>query len=433
MSTEAQSIVLFLLLFLSAFFSASETAFSSISELRLFHLLRRASSKQKTKALEHLLRDPNDFLTCLVIYNNLVNVGASSMATLLFLRLLPATLPSYATGLISTLVLTTLLLLIGEITPKNLAKNRPEAMAMAMVVPVWRLTRATHLVVRFFRGAAAQLVRPFGVEFFTRERTSLSKDQLVSIIEMGEERGTLSQEHGDMVRRILSLDEITAADIMVPRTDMKMIEMGTPLSDVVKFVAADGHTRYPVHHGARDNVIGVLYAKDLLSYMGGFREDVSLASFLRPVSYVPMTKPIGVLLREFQQERSHMAVVMDEYGGVAGIVTLEDILEEIVGEIEDEYDRHRHRPLIRRLSPTAAIVDGDAEIRAVNRTLDLDLPEDEATTIAGLILEKLGDIPEKGTTIRIGRAEIAIERASAREITAVHLTIHPEPGPEDLP
>ncbi len=433
MSAESQGIVLFFLLFLSSFFSASETALSSISELRVFHLIRRTPSKQKAKALEDLLRDPNDFLTCLVLYNNLVNVGASSLATLLFLRLLPPTLSPYLAGLISTLVLTTFLLLIGEITPKNLARNRSEAVTMAVIVPVWRLTRLSHLGVRFFRSVAAQLVRPFGVEFFRREKTPLSKDQLVSIIEMGEERGALSKEHGNMMRRILALDEITAEDIMVSRTDMKTISVDTPLADVVRFVVSDGHSRYPVYKDIQDNVIGLLHAKDLLPHFGEGRADVSLATLLRPVSYVPTTKPISALLREFQQERSHMAVVVDEYGGVAGIVTLEDILEEIVGEIEDEYDRRRPRPLIRRLSPTEAIVGGDAEVRTVNRTLGLDLPEDDAVTIAGLVLEKLGDIPETGTRIRIGRAELAIERATAREITAVRLSLHPEPPAEQGP
>jgi len=432
-TAESQSIILFVLLVLSFLCSASETALTAISELRVFHLLRKTPEKKKVKALEHLLREPNDLITFLLIGNNLVNAGAATLATFLFLRLLPTTFPSYATALVSTLVVTTLLLLIGEITPKNLARNRSEAVAMAVIVPVWRLTRASFFVVRFFRWAAAQLVRPFGVEFFDREKTPLSKDRLVSIIEMGEERGALSEERGIMMRRILALDEITAEDVMVSRTDTRTIAVETPIAEVVKFVVSDGHSRYPVYKDTQDNVIGLLHAKDLLPHFGECREDIALDTLLRPVSYVPTTKPISALLREFQQERSHMAVVVDEYGGVAGIVTLEDILEEIVGEIEDEYDRRRPRPLIRRLSPTEAIVGGDAEVRTVNRSLGADLPEDEAVTIAGLVLEHLGDIPDTGAKLRIGRAEISVEQATAREITAVRITLHPElPAGEGL-
>ncbi|MCR4391686.1 MAG: hemolysin family protein [Candidatus Acetothermia bacterium] len=430
-TTGSRSILLIFLLLLSAFFSGAETALTSLPDPRVRHLLTHARSRRQAKALEHLLREPNDLITCLLIFNNLVNVGAAALATLVFLQLLPAALPTYASGLITTFVMTALLLVIGEITPKNLAKNRPEAVALAVVVPVWGLTRISRPVVRAMRAVSRGLVRPLGEEFLVREKTPLSKEQLLSLIEAGEERGAISPQHGEMMERILALDEITAEDVMVPRMDMKAIEVGTPLPEVLKFVVADGHSRFPVYRGVRDHVIGVLHAKDLLAYLGDCQADVSLTNILRPVSYVPTTKPISALLRQFQQERSHMAVVVDEYGGVAGIVTLEDILEEIVGEIEDEYDRRRSRPLIRRLSATEALVDGDAEIRTINRTLELDLPEEEAVTIAGLILEKLGDIPEKGTRLTIGRADITVESASEREITSVRLTILPEPAPEE--
>ncbi len=430
MSPESQVLLLLLLLILlllSAFFSAAETALTSVPELRLRYLQRRTTARKKAKALEQLLREPNDFLTCLLVFNNLVNVAASSVATLMFLRLLPAGLPDFVYGLVSTLVLTTFLLVIGEITPKNLARNRPEAVTMAVVGMVWTLTRTTLPLIRFFRQLSAKLVQPLGVEFFARERTPLTRDQFLSFIETGQERGLLSPEHAEMMRRILLLGEITAEDIMVPRTEVKALEVRTPLAEAVKFVLADGHSRYPVYDGTLDNVIGILHAKDLIPY-GECQTPVPLQNLVRPVSFVPTTKPIGMLLREFQRERAHMAMVVDEYGGLVGLVTLEDILEEIVGEIEDEYDRRRPRPLVRRLSPQEALVDGDAELRTVNRTLGLDLPEGEAVTLAGLVLEQLGDIPDKGTQVRIGRAEITVEDASAREIKLLRVRILPEPA-----
>ncbi len=421
--------MLIILLTLSAFFSGSETAITSISEFRLKHLLEREKDRRRAKALQHLLSEPNDLITCLLVWNNLVNVGASALATLLFLRLLPAGLPAYVSGLVTTFVMTALLLLFGEITPKNLAKNRAEAVALKVLVPVWQLTRFTFPVVRALRALSHGMLRPFGEELLSREGTPLSEDQLITFIEEGEERGIIPVQDGEMMKRILTLDEITAEEVMVPRTEMQAIEAETPLQEVLRFVVEDGHSRYPVYEGNRDNVIGILYVKDLLRTVVNGGQETPLRELLRPAYYTPTTKPVNVLLREFQRERVHMAVVVDEYGGVAGIVTLEDILEEIVGEIEDEYDRPRSRQLIRRISATEAVVDGDAEVRLVNRTLGLELPEDEAVTIAGLILEKLGDIPDPGARLQIDRALLTVEGATEREITSVRITLLPQEEP----
>ena len=429
MSPGSQSILLIILLTLSAFFSGSETAITSISEFRLKHLLEREKDRRRAKALQHLLSEPNDLITCLLVWNNLVNVGASALATLLFLRLLPAGLPAYVSGLVTTFVMTALLLLFGEITPKNLAKNRAEAVALKVLVPVWQLTRFTFPVVRALRALSHGMLRPFGEELLSREGTPLSEDQLITFIEEGEERGIIPIQDGEMMKRILTLDEITAEEVMVPRTEMQAIEAETPLQEVLRFVVEDGHSRYPVYEGNRDNVIGILYVKDLLRTVVNGGQETPLRELLRPAYYTPTTKPVNVLLREFQRERVHMAVVVDEYGGVAGIVTLEDILEEIVGEIEDEYDRPRSRQLIRRISATEAVVDGDAEVRLVNRTLGLELPEDEAVTIAGLILEKLGDIPDPGARLQIDRALLTVEGATEREITSVRITLLPQEEP----
>ncbi|MCS7240378.1 MAG: hemolysin family protein [Candidatus Bipolaricaulota bacterium] len=430
MSIESQVFLLFVLLMFSAFFSASETALSSLFELRIRHLLK-TSKGRRAKALAHLLHDPNDFITALVLCNNLVNVGASALATLLFLRVLPPNTPSYLTGLVTTAVMTVLLLVIGEVTPKNLAKNRPEAIGLRVVIPAWYLTRALRPLVRALRSTSSGLVRPFGVDLLVREGPPITRDQFLSLIEVAEERGAITTQFADMMRRILALDQTTADEVMVPRTDIRAIEVDTPIAEAIDFVVRDGHSRYPVYRERLDQVIGILHAKDLLAHVRGGNPPASLASLLRPVIFVPTTKPVSALLREFQQERAHMAVVVDEYGGVAGLVTLEDVLEEIVGEIEDEYDRRRQRTLIRRLSPTEALVDGDAEIKRVNRTLGLSLPEEEAVTIAGLVLETLGDIPNPGTKLRFGTVEITVEEATEREIQTVRVTILPEPSAKE--
>ena len=298
-------------------------------------------------------------------------------------------------------------------------------MALRVIVPVWQLTRISYPLVRLLRVLTHGMLRPFGRELLSREATPLSEDQFVTFIEEGEERGVIPVQDGEMMKRILALDEITAEEVMVPRTDMQAIEVDTDIDEVIEFVIEDGHSRYPVYEEVRDNVIGILYVKDLLKMLGSGEKDTPLRDLLRPAYFVPTTKPVNVLLREFQRERVHMAVVVDEYGGVAGILTLEDILEEIVGEIEDEYDQIRSRQLIRRISTTEAVVDGDAVIRMVNRTLGLELPEDEAVTIAGLILEELGDIPEPGAKLQVDGAILTVEAATEKEITSVRITVLP--------
>ncbi len=429
MSTGSQLLVLLVLLLLSAFFSGSETAVTSLHELRIRHMMERKPKKRR--ALQHLLDEPNDLITTLLIMNNLVNVGASALATLLFLRLLPADLPQYVSAMITTGVMTLALLMFGEITPKTLAKNRAEWVAFAVVGPVWRLTRLLHPLVRGLRRLTQVFLRPFGEQMLEREEAAVSEDHLITLIEEGEERGTIAAHDGDMIRRVLALDETTAEEVMVPRTDMQAIEVNTALSDLAEFVVRDGHSRYPVYEENRDNVLGLLYVKDLFALMAN-GDEANLREILRPVYYTPTTKPNNVLLREFQRERVHMAVVVDEYGGVAGIVTLEDILEEIVGEIEDEYDTPRTRQLIRRLSPREAVVDGDAEVRMVNQTLGLDLSGEDVVTIAGLILEELGDIPDPGARIRLDRVLLTVEEASEREIISVRIAILPqEEGSDD--
>ncbi len=424
----SQLLVLLILLVLSAFFSGSETAVTSLSELQIRHLIERKPKKRR--ALEHLLLEPNDLITALLIMNNLVNVGASAVATLLFLRILPADLPQFVSALVTTGVMTIALLVMGEITPKTMAKNRAEAVTLLVVGAVWRLTTALLPIVRGLRWVSNQLLRPFGEQALEREEGAISEDHLITLIEEGEERGTIATQDGDMIRRVLALDETTAEDVMVPRTEMQAVELGTPLSEIAELVVRDGHSRYPVYEGDRDNVLGLLYAKDLFALMAN-GDRANLKDILRPVYYTPTTKPINVLLREFQRERLHLAVVVDEYGGVAGIVTLEDILEEIVGEIEDEYDTPRTGQLLRRLSASEAVVDGDAEVRMVNRTLGLDLSDEEAVTIAGLILEELGDIPDPGAKIRLGRALLTVEEASEREIISVRIALLPEEEDEE--
>jgi putative hemolysin len=413
-------VLLLLLVVLSAFFSASETALTSMGRARLEYLIK--AHPRKGKALRALRDDPNTLITALLIANNFVNLLAASIATVLSIQLLRPYLTGAQAGLVATVLVTLYLLALGEITPKSLAKNHPERLTLAVIWPVYLLARLLRPLVHLFRGLAGALIKLLPRSFQGKEQPGVSEEQIKYLIEISRERGLLEKEDVEMIKRIFTYDDLAAEQVMVPRTEVKAIEINTPLEEAKEFMAKERHSRYPAYEGDRDNVVGFLYAKDLLQA----REGQSLRELLRPPFYTSTTRPINELLRDFQRAHQHMAVVVDEFGGMAGIVTLEDILEEIVGEIEDEYDRPEQ--LIQRVAEREFLIDGDAEIDLINEKLGLELPLDEGVTISGLLLARFEDIPEEGEAVQIGRVKLTVEEASEREILKVRLELLPEAG-----
>jgi len=411
-------ILLFVLLVFSAIFSGSETAITSMGRARLEYLIK--AHPRRRKALQALHDDPNTLITALLIANNFVNLFAASIATVLSIQSLPPFLSSAQAGLLATVLVTLYLLILGEITPKSLAKNHPERLTLAVIGLIYLLSRLLRPLVLLFRWLSEGLIRLLPSPLQGKEEYGVSEEQIKYLIDLVRERGLLEKEDVEMIKRIFTYDDLTAERVMVPRTEVKAIEINTPLEEVRRIVAEERHSRFPVYSGDRDNVVGFLYAKDLLQA----RDDQSLQELIRPPFYTSTTRPINELLRDFQREHQHMAVVVDEFGGMAGIVTLEDILEEIVGEIEDEYDRPEQ--LIQRLSEREFLIDGDAEIDLLNEKLGLELPLDEGVTISGLLLARFEDIPEEGESLQIDRVKLTVEEASEREILKVRLELLPE-------
>jgi putative hemolysin len=416
LSLGAQVALLLFLILASAYFSSAETAITSLAHGRLRFLANE--HEKKRRGLLRLLEEPNDLITALLVLNNLVNVMASSLMTLIVVQTIP--LSPGMQGLIATLVMTVSLLLFGEITPKNFAKHNAERMTLLTINQIYALTRLLRPIIALFRGAAYGIGRLFGIDLSEMEPVQVSDEQIETLIDASEESGLLAEADGEMIRRILDFDEMSAEQVMVPRPDVQLIEIATPLLEVRDTVAKDGHSRFPVYEGVPDNVVGMLYAKDMLAYDPS-DPSVTLRSLLRPAYYAPTTQPINALLREFQRQKVHSAVVIDEFGGVAGLVTLEDILEEIVGEIEDEYDRPS--PLIRRLSGDEALIEGDTSVHDLNRALDIELPEDEAVTVNGLIQNRLGAMAKAGDQVDVGPVKLLVERATDREITSVRVHV----------
>jgi CBS domain containing-hemolysin-like protein len=416
-SVGAQIALLVFLVACSAYFSSAETAITSLDEGRLRYLIN--AHKKKRRGLLLLLKEPNDLITALLILNNLANVAASSLMTLIAVRFLARGLPSYQAGLLATGVMTLSLLIFSEITPKNFAKHNSERFTLLTINHIYVFTRVLRPLIITFRAIAYGIMRLFGEDLAQEEPYGVSDEQIETLIDASEESGLIDAQDGEMIRRILDFDQMTAEQVMVPRPDLQSIEVRTSPAKARQIVAKDGHSRFPVYDRVPDNVVGTLYAKDLLAQVDSPR--TTLHELLRPVYYTPTTKPINVLLREFQRERVHMAVVIDEFGGMAGILTLEDILEEIVGEIEDEYDRPA--ALIKRVSSDEALADGDTSVHHLNRTMNIDLPEDEGVTVSGLIFHRLEAMPAVGDEVKVGSVKLKVEGATQREITSVRVVV----------
>jgi len=416
-SIGAQIALLVFFIVCSAYFSSAETAITSLDEGRLHYLVK--THRKRKRGLSLLLDEPNDMITALLILNNLTNVAASSLMTLLAVRVIGHGLPSYQAGLLATGVMTVSVLIFGEITPKNFAKNNAERFTLATINQIYLFTRVLRPFIFVFRRIASMIMRMFGEDLAQEEPLAVSDEQIETLIDASEESGLIDVQDGEMIRRILDFDEITAEQVMVPRMDVQAIEVRTSPRQAREIVAEDGHSRFPVYAKVPDNVVGTLYAKDLLAEVDN--PQMSLHSLLRPIYYAPTTKPINILLREFQRERVHMAVVIDEFGGMAGIVTLEDIIEEIVGEIEDEYDSPAI--LIKRISLDEALVSGEVSVHDLNRTMDIDLPEDEGVTVTGLLLHRLEAMPNVGDEVCVGPVVLTVKETTEREITTVSILV----------
>lgn len=471
MSISWGLIVLAVLTVLSFFFSVSEMAIASVSRLRLKTMIRE--HPRQARALQALHDDPSSLITALAIINNFVNLFASSIATVLTLQLFPQ-LSGSETALLATILITIYLLIFGEITPKHLGKNNAERLTPIVIGPLYWLSVALRPLTTAFQGIANGLLRLLPSQYRTREPVHVSEDHLKLLIELSQERGILQEEEGEMIRRIFVYDDLVVQHVMVPRTRVVAIEIHTPLAEVREIIAREGHSRYPVYERNLDNIRGILHAKDLLRF--GYAEKQKLDEYkkklqdelprrmreaqspeelkklaeekafyeaevrrlrellsgarlehiIRPAFFTAPNKPIRKLLRDFQKNKKHMAIVVDEYGGMMGIVTLEDIIEEIVGEIRDEYDEAEEKQAalqIKQLAPTVYLVDGETPLDELNARLALDLPLSEAVTVGGLLLHRLAEIPKVGTTLTVDGARLTVVEATEKEVRKVRVEI----------
>ncbi|MDT8441642.1 MAG: CNNM domain-containing protein [Desulfuromonadales bacterium] len=399
----------------SAFFSGSETALMAIDRLRVRYLAEKG--RPGASRLEALLEKPESLLSAILIGNNLVNIMVSVFATALFIELF-----SGRGELMTILILTPILLIFAEILPKTLAANYPEPVSFAVLHPIRLVMWLLKPVIVVVGGLSRFFARLFRGD---EERPLISEDEIRSIIEFGEQSGVVHTEKRRMLHGIFDLGQMRVRDVMVPRTEVVGIEVDTPFSELVSLCATARHSRFPVYAGALDRVVGIIHSKDVLSYLDR-PEEFSLRTVARPPYFVPEAKPIESLLQAFRRKRLHLAVVVDEYGGVEGIVTLEDIVEEIVGEIQDEYDDEE--VLIQPIGPNRFLVDGSATLRSINRRFDLALSEEHVNTLAGFMMHSLGSIPEVGDVCEVAGLRCTVREVEDRRIETIELELLTPPA-----
>ncbi|MBR5347584.1 MAG: DUF21 domain-containing protein [Deltaproteobacteria bacterium] len=403
---------LLLLLAASAFFSSSETALLALNRIRLTYLAGR--NRPGAKELEKLLNPPDDLITAILVGNNLVNIAASVFATTFFMRIFGR----YG-NLLTIVILTPALLIFSEIIPKVFAASHPEAIAFRVLRPLQGVMLVMKPVLWAIGGLNRLLARFLGK---SGETAVISEEEIRTMIAVGEKSGVVAKEKRKMLHGIFELSKTYARDVMVPRIEVIGIEVNTPYEEVLQIVREEEHSRYPVFEESLDNICGVVHAMDIFQFVGN-PEQFSLRKIVRKPYFVPESKPIEAMLESFRDRRLLMAVVIDEYGGMEGIVTLEDIFEEIVGEIHDEHDLVDEEVPVRELEPGRFLVDGATPIHAINRKFGLNLSERHANTMAGFIMELIGSIPHEGDQCQFENIVFRVAKLSDRRIEEIEMTL----------
>jgi CBS domain containing-hemolysin-like protein len=405
----------FLFLFLTSLTAAAETAFRSLDRTRLRSMVEKGVPGGQ--GVERLLEDAQRSMIALLILNGLGLMGAASVATVLSLRLIE----QGWVGFLFLAGVALLLLVLAQVFPKSVAIHRPEETALLVVRPVgvlvtllWPLVQLASLIARLSGRIMGQPVVPIDGTLM------ISEEELRRLVNAGHEEATIDEEEKEMIAGIFELGETLAREVMVPRIDMVAVEADTPLLEALEVIIRHGHSRIPVYEGTIDHIIGILYAKDLLEYLRDGRTDVPLREIVREAYFIPESKHIDELLQEMQGKKVHIAIVVDEYGGTAGLVTIEDLLEEIVGEIQDEYDREE--VFMERISEDEAIFNARMDLDDVNRIMSIELPTEQGDTLGGLIYSELGKIPEPGDRITVNGVTIEVLSVIGRRIGKVKVT-----------
>lgn len=407
--------MLIALLVLSALFSSSETALTTVNRIRIRTLTGQGDKRAMT--LLAVLQNPEKMLSVILIGNNVVNLYASSLATTVTLSLFGSKLVGVATG-----ILTLAVLVFGEVAPKTMASRNAEQIALRAAGPVkclmWLFTPLVFVV----NNLARLVMKLFGADR-PGKRELMTAEELRTIVQVGHEDGVIENSERKMIDNVFDFGDRSARDIMIPRIDMTCIDVEAGYDELMEVVREEKYTRIPVYKESADTIVGILNIKDLL-----FRaqdKPFRIAELMRKPLFTYEQKKTSELMVEMRKNYTNLAIVLDEYGVTAGMVTMEDILEEIVGEIRDEYDRDEEKS-IRRIAPNTYLIEGNVKIDDVNEVLQLHLASEDYESIGGYVLEQLEHFPKEGECVTKGGISFTVTRMEQTRIAEVKLSLAPE-------
>lgn len=411
-----------ILLALSAFFSSAETAYTTINRIRLRTLIEEGNTA--AKRVERIIHNPGKMLSAILIGNNIVNLSASSLMTIFSTNVFGSRSVGAATG-----VLTLLVLIFGEISPKTMASVHAERIALLYSVPVsaliWLLTPVIFIVNVLSRGLMLLLrIDP------DKKNGNFTTNELRTIMEVSHEEGVLENEEKVMINNVFDFGDTQAKDIMIPRADMVFANIDDSYDDLLEIFKKEMFTRLPVYENTTDNVIGIINMKDLLLHEGP-KEDFHIRNILREAHFTYEYKKISELMLEMKDYSVNFTIVLDEYGSTAGLITFEDLLEEIVGEIRDEYDSAEEE-LIQQVGPNEYIIEGSMKLDDINDALELSLDSEDYDSIGGLIIELLDHLPQVGETVSTADGiRLVVDSLDKNRIEKVHMYL-PQENTEEI-
>jgi putative hemolysin len=415
-----QILALIALVLLAAFFAACEAALVSISRLRA-----RAIADRKVRGgreLQRLVEDKNRFLTSILVGNTIVLLAADSLATYIALSL---GLPSGA--ILSTLVMTVVFLLFGEIVPKTVATGDSERWALRLAMPMRWVAAVLAPIARSFEFVTDAILRVFGIK--NAHRPFVTEEDIRALVNVGAEQRVIEEEERELIHSVMEFGDTIVREVMQPRPEMVAVSIDDSPRRVLDVVIAEGYSKLPVYQESKDDIVGVIHDRELLvALANGTIAHTSVRAIMRHAVHVPETKKIAELLREMQRDKFSLAIVVDEYGGTAGLVTMEDLLEEIVGEIRDEHDFDEQEP-IAVISAEEAVVEAGTNIEDVNARLGIELPTEDFETIGGYTVGLFGRLPNEGEEIEADdHTRLRVDRTRGRRILAVRVYINGRPS-----